>query len=250
MSFKDHFSNHAEDYAKYRPSYPDELFMFILDHVSERNHAWDCATGNGQAALKLADHFNKITATDASSAQIESAKPHPRITYRVASAENSGLEEASADLITVAQALHWFNFDPFYEEVRRVAKEKCVLATWSYGLLEFGHDKIDEIIHDFYNNIVGPYWPPERKYTDEKYETIPFPFQKIKTPQFTMPIEYSGYHLINYLNTWSAVKNYQKERHADPLPGLQKKLLEYWPDQEIRMTARTTIYLNIGFVHL
>ncbi len=245
MSFKDHFSSIAQDYAKFRPTYPDCLYEFILSHVPNKNHAWDCATGNGQAALKLATYFEQVTATDASLAQVASATPHAKVSYAVATAEASGLDARSVDLITVAQALHWFNFDEFYTEVRRVAKDEAVFATWNYGLFKFNEASLDQLILEFYDGIVGPYWPPERVYTDKEYRTIPFPFKEFESPEFTMEIQYSLDQVVNYLGTWSAVKNYRKALDHDPLPSLKERIQSYWIEPAIK-TVKTPIYLRIG----
>ncbi len=247
MSFKDHFSSISEDYARFRPTYPDELYQFILKHVSTRSHAWDCATGNGQAAIKLASYFEKVTATDASQAQVESAVPHEKVSYEVALAEDSGLDDNSVDLVTVAQALHWFNFDEFYEEVSRVASKDAIFATWSYGLFKFSNPQMDQLITEFYDDIVGPYWPPERVYTDHQYRTIPFPFNEIESPTFYMEMDYSIEQVINYLGTWSAVKNYRKEVGQNPLPGgLFENLQLHWNESIPEKTVKTPIYLRMG----
>lgn len=246
MSFKDHFSSISQDYAKFRPTYPDELYRFILKHVRTLNHAWDCATGNGQAAIKLASHFEKVTATDASQAQVESAVPHVKVLYKVSLAEDSELDDNSVDLVTVAQALHWFDFDKFYEEVRRVASKDAIFATWSYGLFKFNEPTMDQLILGFYNDIVGPYWPPERVYTDNRYRTIPFPFNEIESPDFHMEMDYSIEQVINYLGTWSAVKNYRTEVGQDPLSGLFENLRFLWDESITLKTVKTPIYLRIG----
>lgn len=249
MSFKDHFSSISKDYAKFRPTYPAALYQFIIDHVSNRNHAWDCATGNGQAAIKLAEYFNKVSATDASASQLESAIVNEKVTYKVALAESSGLRDNSTDLITVAQALHWFDFDKFYSEVNRVASKNSVFATWSYGLFKFNIPTLDKLINEFYNDIIGPYWPPERIYTDNQYLTIPFPFEEIASPTFQMKISYSLQDVINYLGTWSAVKNYRKDVAEDPLPVLFGKLQGHWATASLPKQVHTPIYLRIGKIH-
>ena len=169
MTFQDHFSKRSGTYAKYRPDYPQALYEFILAHVKETELAWDCATGNGQVAVALARHFKKVIATDASQNQIAHAIPHPRVEYRVSAAEDSGLNDHGTDLITVAQALHWFDFDAFYKEVKRVGKPGSLIAVWTYGLLTT-ETEADQVIQHFYYDIIGKYWPPERQYVDQKYE--------------------------------------------------------------------------------
>ena len=185
MRFKDHFSDQAADYTKYRPNYPNELFAYLASLVLARECAWDCGTGSGQAAVALTEFFDRVIATDASEKQILSATKSARVEYRIAPAENSGLSSHSLDLIAVAQALHWFDLDAFYMEAKRVLKPEGALAVWGYGLLEIAPE-IDAVINRFYREIVGPYWPPERKIIESRYQTIPFPFAELQPPQFAM----------------------------------------------------------------
>ena len=176
--FKDHFSGHAHDYACYRPRYPSTLFSYISGLTVDHDMAWDCGTGSGQAALGLAPFYSKVYATDPSTTQIANAVRHPAITYVAATAENCGLADHSVNAVTVAQALHWFDLHAFYREVKRVARSQAVLVAWCYGLTRIDHE-IDAIIEHYYNATVGSYWPPERRYIDEQYRTLPFPWEKI-----------------------------------------------------------------------
>lgn len=245
MAFKDHFSGHAEAYARHRPLYPAELFAFLAELVPRHALAWDCATGNGQAALSLAPHFERVIATDASAEQIRAAEPHPSVEYRTAPAENSGLEGASVDLITVAQALHWFNFEGFYAEVRRVAAPHAVLAVWVYDLLR-ATPAIDPILRRFHDETVGPYWPPERHWVDALYETIPFPFDELPRPRFEMRADWTLEDLLGYLDTWSAVRRFRKERGDDPLAALRPALAAAWPGDAERIAIRWSLHLRLG----
>src|SRR6266568_6165743 len=181
MRFPDHFSGVSAGYAAFRPRYPDALFDFLADAAPARDAAWDCATGNGQAAIGLAHHFPRVIATDASEAQIAHATPDPRVTYRVAPAEASGLDDRSVDLVTAAQALHWFDRPKFWAEARRVLRPRGVVAVWTYLLFEIAPE-IDAIIREFYSDVVGPFWPPERHITEERYRTIEFPFAEFAAP--------------------------------------------------------------------
>src|SRR5207237_4366038 len=181
--FKDHFSGHAVEYAKFRPHYPEELFEHLASISPRHELAWDCATGNGQAAVGLARHFEKVIATDASAQQIESAEPDERISYRISPAEASGIDSASVDLILVAQALHWFDLDRFFTEAKRVLKDDGVLAISSYKVLEITSE-IDVIIWKFYRETIGPFWPPERDLVETDYNTIEFRFTKLAHRQF------------------------------------------------------------------
>jgi SAM-dependent methyltransferase len=174
MSFKDHFSRLAAEYAAFRPAYPPAIFDYLAHLCAERRNAWDCACGNGQATLALAERFEGVIATDASPQQLAAAPAHAHVTYRVARAEESGIESNSVDLVTVAQALHWFDLDPFYGEVQRVLKPSGVLAVWTYGQLHVEDDAIDALIQEFYWDIVGPYWPPERRLVEVSWTGFPF----------------------------------------------------------------------------
>lgn len=174
---KDNFSTQSGHYAKYRPVYPEALYSFIYNQIKEFNTAWDCGTGNGQVASVLSDKFDKVYATDISKNQLQNAVAKENITYIQARAEHTPIADRSIDLITVAQAIHWFDFNAFYQEVSRVAKPGALLAAWGYGLLSVSPE-LDPIIEEFYADILGSYWDDERSYLDESYRTIPFPFKE------------------------------------------------------------------------
>lgn len=198
---KDLFSTQAREYAKYRPSYPKDLFQYILKFVSHKNNAWDCATGNGQAAVGLAPHFKKVFATDINEKQLSLAKQRENIQYQVSAAEQTNFPVDSFDMITVAQAYHWFRFDDFEKEVYRVAKKNAVIAIWGYSLFSTNIAPIDKLVTKFYTEIVGRYWDDERKYVDDNYNTIPFNFQLLPTRQFFIKKKWSKDDVIGYLNS-------------------------------------------------
>ncbi len=200
-TFHDHFSGFASRYADFRPHYPAELFDYLATLVPRHSLVWDCAAGNGQATYDLAERFDKVIATDASKEQIASARPHPRIEYRVAPAERSGLPEKSVGLITVAQAVHWFDLERFYAEARRVLSPGAVLAVWAYGVNEVEGDAVNQLVQDFYANTVGPYWPPERKLVEDGYRTIPFLFAEITAPAVRMEMRWTLEQLLGYFST-------------------------------------------------
>ena len=229
MSFKDHFSGHAALYSRYRPTYPEPLFDFLAGVAPSRALVWDCATGGGQAAVALAERFEKVIATDASTQQIKEAKPHPKIEYRVAPAEAGGLDSASVDLLTVAQALHWFDQEKFYAEAQRTLKPGGVLAVWSYNLLSITPE-LDALVNHFYHDIVGPYWPPERKLVEQGYRGIVFPFTEIPAPEFAMSADWTLDDFTGYLTTWSSVRRYLEAKGADPVAALRPALREKWGD--------------------
>lgn len=249
MNFKDNFSQQAEIYARYRPTYPQDLFDFLMQEVKNKDLAWDCATGNGQVAFALSKYFKQIIATDASESQIKQAKQTSNVTYRVATAENSYLESQSIDLITVGQALHWFDFNKFYTEVRRVAKADALIAIWGYGLMQVDA-QIDEIILHLYHQILGDaYWDAERKYLDNHYQTIPFPFTTIETPQFTMQLDWDFGDLLGYLNTWSSVQKYLKNNHSNPIDLVEQDLRNSWQNVRIKKTITWDLYLKLGKIN-
>lgn len=245
VSFQDHFSGHASDYARYRPRYPAELFQFVSGLCAQRRRAWDCATGNGQAAIGLAPYVDEVIATDASAQQIASAAPCPGVSYRVAPAEASGLEPGSVDLITVAQALHWFDFEAFYREVRRVAAPRGLLAVWVYDLLRLGAD-LDPLIRHYHDEIVGPYWPAERRWVDDCYRSIPFPFEEMAVPAFEIRLSAPLAGLVGYLETWSAAKGYQRERGENPLGRIFPELTARWGPAELAREWVWPVWLRVG----
>ncbi len=245
IPFKDHFSSQAPDYARFRPDYPQALFAWLAGLVEEHALAWDCGTGSGQAALGLAHHFERIIATDPSRKQLDHAAPHPRIDYRAAPAEDSRIEAGSVDLVTVAQAIHWFDLDRFYAEARRVLKPGGVIACWTYTLLDTDMG-IDELLTDFYRNVVGPYWPPERGMVDDRYRSLPFPFTDIAVPGFEIRSEWIRDDLLGYLGTWSATRGFMKATGVDPLQAFSQRLAPLWPDARQRKTLRWPLHLRVG----
>lgn len=229
MKFADHFSGHADLYTRYRPDYPEDLFAWLAGLAPGRNRAWDCATGNGQAALGLAPLFDEVIATDGSVRQLSHARRHSRVRYAVCVAEHAPLRDAAVDLVTVAQALHWFDLERFYAEVRRVTRPGAVLASWCYRLSEIGPG-VDAILGPFNRDKVGPYWPGERSYVDSRYGTVPFPFDEIQAPEFRMEADWTLDHLLGYVRTWSSVRRYQAAREEDPVAGIEPALRDAWGD--------------------
>jgi len=241
-SFADYFSSQSKAYAEFRPRYPDDFIKFVASLPEKRGLVWDCGTGNGQAAVQLAPFFEKIIATDPSQAQIQNAEEHSKIEYRISSAESSGLGDHCADMIGVAQALHWFRFEEFYKEARRVGASDAFLAAWGYGNLRIS-PRLDPIISEFYYNRVGPYWPPERRYVDENYATIPFPFQKLNAPEFFIREKWDLDRFVGYLSSWSSVQRYIRTRGEDPLPEIRKELSAIWIGAE---EVRWPVFLLAG----
>jgi SAM-dependent methyltransferase len=236
MTFKDHFSRQAADYAKFRPDYPRELFDYLGRIAPSHQLAWDCGTGNGQAAVALASAFDRVVATDASEKQITNADPHERVEYRVAPAEDSGIESETLDLIVVAQALHWFDLDRFYAEARRALKPDGVLAASVYNLLHI-EPTIDEVVNRYYYEVVGRFWPPERRLV-EQFADLPFPFHEIDPPKFEMTAHWDLDHLVGYLKTWSSTQRFIAAKESNPLEQIIDELRAAWGDS--RKTRRVT----------
>jgi SAM-dependent methyltransferase len=245
VTFKDHFSAGSSDYARYRPRYPAELFEFLVSVSPRHGLAWDCATGSGQAATSLARVFDHVVATDASPQQIESALPDPKIEYRVAPAESSGLEAGSVDCVTVAQALHWLDLDRFHAEARRVLVADGVVAEWCYFRLHV-EPAVDALIRRYHDEIVGPWWPPERALVARGYATLPFPFERILTPSFAIEETWRLTDMVGYLTTWSATRRCRESTGVDPLDGFVPELTAAWGDPAMVQPVRWPLEVRVG----
>jgi len=244
-NFPDHFSAVAAAYAEFRPRYPEAVFDLLADLAPARRLAWDCATGNGQAAGPLAARFERVVATDASGEQLAQAAPRANIEYRVARAEASGLPDACADLVTVAQALHWFDVEAFHAEAERVLVPGGVLAEWSYGTPS-AEPPVDAPLGVFYAQTVGPYWPPTRVLVDAGYRDIPFPFARLPVPDLALQADLSLRELLGYVDTWSAVQRFRAANGSDPLPAFANELAAVWGPPERRRHIRWPLTLRVG----
>lgn len=245
MAFQDLFSRDSSAYAAFRPRYPAALFSALAGAVARHDTAWDAGTGNGQAAVALAERFARVVATDASASQIVAAQPHPRVEYRVARSESSGLADASVDLVTVAQALHWFDIPAFFSEARRVLRPGGLLAMWTYGLMSID-PAIDGQIEAFEMTEVGPYWPAQRSLVDSGYRTIDLPFEEIDVPPFVMEHEMSLDMLAGYVGTWSSVAGYRKARGEDPVAPFIARIGEWWGDPTLPRVVRFPVTVRAG----
>lgn len=245
--FKDHFSLSAKDYAQNRPTYPSELFAYLASVTEAHDCAWDCATGNGQAAVGLASYFKRVIATDASKKQVMHAFPHPRIQYKTSDAHQAPIPDASVDLVTVAQALHWFWGDAFYNEVRRVLKPNGSLAIWTYGLFEMPErPEVMRILRRYYQEIIGPYWPAERSHVENKYRSLPFPFEEIPPPSFEMTRQWDLRRIVGYLRSWSATQAYEKNNGSNPINIIEPDLTKAWGSPDQTCTISWPLTLKVG----
>ncbi len=242
---KDNFSGHSADYAKYRPTYPKALYSYLFSLLDEKENAWDCATGNGQVAEELAKVFDRVWATDLSENQLKAAEKRENITYEVQTAEGTIPYKNHFDLITVAQAVHWFDFDKFYANVNKSLKKNGVLGLIGYSVFRT-EGELNGIIQHFYNDIIGSYWDAERDFLDKYYQTVPFPFREEVVPNFKMEVNWTQEQFLNYLNTWSAVKHYEKKNGENPLKLIENEVKTIWGKEEKRL-FEFPLLLRVGY---
>lgn len=240
---KDNFSKQAADYSKFRPQYPEEMIQYIISFVEDKSTALDLATGNGQAAHKISAYFKNVFATDISQKQLDNAIQAENIIYREESAEKTSFENSQFDLIVVAQAVHWFDFELFYKEIYRILKPEGIFAVMGYGLFYTNPDS-DKILRHFYYDIVGSYWDAERRYLDENYETIPFPFDEIPAKKFFNEFTWDFETLIGYLQTWSSVQHYISKNNQNPVDLIYDELKLSWENNDKKVTF--PLLLRIG----
>lgn len=238
------FSKQSDLYARYRPDYPREMYDFIFRHLSARETAWDCATGSGQIANYLADHFDKVLATDISDEQLSYAPKRSNVEYLKASAENSGLAKDQFDLITVGQAIHWFDFDSFYQEVRRVAKNNALLAVIGYGMVRI-NKQINPLVDELYEKAFSTYFGEARKYLDQHYTTLPFPISEIPSPNFKRALHWSVDELEGYFNSWSAIQKIKTEQDYNPATNTIRKVRKMMGDKN-KLEVTFPVFIRLG----
>lgn len=242
-SFKDHFSTQAATYASSRPQYPDALFAWLAESSPGRGQVWDAGCGNGQAARGLARHFASVYASDPSAAQIAAAKGPGNLLFVVEPAEHCGLPDASCDLATVAQAAHWFDLPAYYREVARVLRPGGLLAIWGYGLHSVS-DPVDGLMRRLYDDILGPYWPPERRLIEGGYADLPFPWPRLAAPQFEISLTWTLPHYLAYLLSWSATQRYIADQGHDPVSAMTAEFAAAWGNADC--TVSWPIHLLAG----
>jgi SAM-dependent methyltransferase len=245
MNFEDHFSNLAQEYARYRPHYPGELFEYLASISPGHDLAWDCGTGSGQAAHGLARHFKRVIATDGSSEQIAQARRHTRIEYRIETAEKTSIETGIADLVTVAVAVHWFDLDLFYREVRRVLKPGGVLAVWGYHLPVID-PAVDQAVRRYYSVVLDGFWPERFHYLDKRYTTLPFPFEELSPPALALQAEWDLDQLTGFLDSWSAVRRYVEMQGRHPLGEIWPEISSAWGEPKRRRAFTWPLFMRVG----
>jgi SAM-dependent methyltransferase len=229
MSFADHFSTQAADYARFRPGYPAALYDAIAAAAPGRSLALDVGTGNGQAAVALAERFDQVIATDPSADQIARATAHPRVDYRVAAAEDDVVPAGTVDALTVAQALHWFDHPRFFATARRALRPGGLLVAWTYSFARCTPD-IDAALYAFHDAHIEPYWPPERALVMNEYRDIVLPFAAVDLGTFAMVAHLNLDAYFGYLGTWSAVARYRAATGHDPMPDWRAAVADAWGD--------------------
>ncbi|MBB2146482.1 methyltransferase domain-containing protein [Pedobacter sp. LMG 31464] len=241
---KDNFSSQAHNYAQFRPKYPQALYDFLLKNINQLNTVWDCATGNGQVAFELAKTFKQVYATDISAQQLSNAPQANNITYKVERAERTDFENESFDLITVAQAIHWFNFEEFFTEVKRVLKPDGLFAAIGYGIMHISPE-VDKVVHYLYEDILGKYWDEERRHIEDNYLNIPFPFTAIESPALEILTKWNFEQLVGYLETWSSLQHYIKANGENPMALVYEDLKKAWGNNE-QMAVHFPLLLKVG----
>lgn len=245
MAFADHFSGQADDYARYRPRYPQSLFNWLSTQTPAHEVALDVATGSGQAAADLTNHFTTVIGCEPSLAQLAHAEQHTGLHYVCSTAEQLPFMDNSFDLISVAQAVHWFDHPRFNREATRLLRPGGLLAVWGYGLFRI-NDRIDSVINHYYGTTLDSFWPPERHWIEQGYVGLPFPFALIDTPDFAIEAEWDLPRVLYYLSTWSATRRYIAARGHNPLDELEQQLLPLWGDPARIRAIHWPIHLLAG----
>jgi hypothetical protein len=244
-TYQDHFSGHAAAYARHRPRYPEGIYTWLASLTNGHDLAWDAGTGNGQVAVSLAAHYREVHASDVSADQLARATPHAGVTYHQEPSDRVSLRHASVDLITAGSAAHWFELEGFYSEATRVGKRGAVIALWSYGPRDIA-DRIHPSIHRFQEKVVRDYWPERIQLVHERYTTLPFPFEEIEAPPFSMSADWNLRELLGFLDTWSASQRYLQERGSHPLNEIVDELTQAWGEPEGRRHLEWPLFFRVG----
>lgn len=239
------YNKQSDQYALSRPTYPDSIFNYLASLLKDHDLAWDCATGNGQAAHSIATYFSKVVATDASAEQISNARPHPAVEYRVEPAEFATIESGTVDLVVVATALHWLDIQRFFAEAKRVLKPDGVVAVWTYFQSHITPE-IDELLTNFSRHIVGDYWHPKMQTVWSEYREFDLPFQEIIPPDFVVEISWTMEELMGYLGTWSSTQRFKDDKGFDPVTLLHDQLATVWGNPKQQRVVRWKLAMRVG----
>lgn len=241
------FTQGGRAYASYRPKYPPQLSDFLASLVSTKNIVVDVGCGSGQLTALLAQHFKQVFAFDPSVEQIRYAEPGANISYQCALAESLPLASGCANLITVAQAAHWFDLPAFYNEVNRIATSNAVLALISYGVLSLEPD-LDDCFQDFYHNDIYSFWPAARRLVDSGYADLDFPFIEQQAPVLSINLRWDLREFLGYVSTWSAIRHAEKLGQLDVLSKFASNLYSIWGAPEQKRTISWPINMRIGSI--
>ncbi len=245
MHYTDLFNDKSDLYARARPTYPNALYTFLAEQCSSHKLAWDCACGNGQSAINLVNHFDHVNATDVSANQIANAFEHPHITYSVCPSEQTPFTSQIFDVICVAQALHWMDFDRFWPEVKRVLKPDGLFAAWGYTWTKLTPD-IDAIVQTALLDVIQPYWAAQNKLLWDHYQDVSIPFEPIDTPEFMMTTAWTLAEFMAYLHTWSSTRRCIDAIGDGFFDALYQQLLEIWGDGAQRKTVTFEFCCLVG----
>ena len=242
--FKNYFGPQSGNYLAFRPRYPPDLLDYLATVSAGRNLVWDCGTGNGQAAVGLAERFDRVVATDPSADMIAHAIPHERVTYTVAT-YHAGIPDRTADLVTVAQALHWFDLEPFLAEARRVLAPGGVLAMWCYGLCSL-NPALTDIVDQYYSSTLGPFWPAERRHVNDGYRSFALPLDEWPAPPFELSEWWTLDDFIHYVRTWSGTNQCIAVMGEAPVLRFVESLATRWGNPEERLRVSWPIHMRLG----
>lgn len=247
MSFTDLFSESADLYARARPHYPHDLFTFIARHAPSLERAWDCGTGNGQAAISLAAHFSKVYATDPSQDQLNHASAASNVCYSVQRAEQTTFPAKHFDAICVAQALHWFDFDLFFSEVKRLAKPGAIFTAWGYSWPGVT-PSFDDIFKSVIRDVIEPYWAPQNRLLWRAFADVPFPFDRLDPPEYQISASWTFHQFLSYIATWSAIRKYAVETGEELLDKAESVLRPHWGNPDVARDVSMPLCVLAGHV--